>query len=98
MSLRETIQVSPSTRGFLSGRLSSVDDLVKCFSEAVRTLVSATLVDIRGSREMRWHCGTDADSRDDEFWVHNNIIMRILLEKISEIQSRISDTAPSFTW
>ena len=76
-----------------SGRVSSSEELARCFSEVVRTLVSATLVDIRGW-EMKRHCGTDLDARD-EFWVHN--IMRIIPE-IWDIQARISNTAPSFTW
>ena len=81
-SLREIIQMSPNTRIFLTGRSHINDEIMKCFSEVVRILVSPTQEDIKSYLEMRLDGDTDPSAMDDELRAG---IMRIIPAKISEM-------------
>ena len=50
-SLREIIRVSPNTRVFLTGRPYIADELVRCFSEAVKLLTYSVHPSV-----LRWGC------------------------------------------
>ena len=81
-SLREIVQVSPNTRIFLTGRPHIHDDIMKCFSNAVRIPVSPTQEDIESYLEMRLDRDTDLSAMDDELRAD---IMRVIPAKISEM-------------
>ena len=80
-SLREIISASSSTRVFLTGRPHIDDEIVKCFSEAIRIPLSPTHGDIKSYLEMRLTGDTDPNAMDGRLRAD---IMRIILEKISE--------------
>jgi len=79
-AMREIVRVSPNTRVLLTGRPHVDDEIVKCFSEALRILLSPTRADIESYLEMRLHGDTDPSAMDDELRAD---IMRIIPEKIS---------------
>ena len=90
-SLREIIRASSSTRVFLTGRPHIDDEVVKCFSKAIRIPLSSTHGDIERYLEMRLDGDTDPNTMDNELRAD---IMRIILDKISERYARISNTPP----
>jgi len=81
-SLREIIRVSPGARVFLTGRPHIDDEIVGCFSKALRILLSPTYADIRSYLEMRLDGDTDPNAMDDELRAD---IIRIVPEKVSEM-------------
>ena len=81
-SLREMIQVSSSTRVFLTGRPHVNDEILKCFGEAIRIPLSPTQGDIKSYLERKLDGETDPNAMDDELRAD---IMRIIPEKISEM-------------
>ena len=81
-SLREIVRVSPNTRIFLTGRPHIDDEIMKCFSEAVRIPVNPTQEDIKSYLEMRLDGDTDPSVMDDGLRAD---IMRVIPEKISEM-------------
>ena len=81
-SLREIVRVSPNTRIFLTGRPHIDDDVMKCFSNAVRIAVSPTQEDIENYLEMRLDRDTDPSAMDNELRAD---IMRVIPAKISEM-------------
>jgi len=81
-SLRELVQMSRNTRIFLTGRPHIRDQIMICFSEAVRIPVSPTQEDIKSYLEMRLDRDTDPSAMDDELRAD---IMRIIPAKISEM-------------
>ena len=81
-SLREIARVSPNTRIFLTGRPHIDDEIMKCFSKAVRMPVIPTQDDIKSYLEMRLDGDTDPNAMDDELRAE---IMKIIPEKVSEM-------------
>ena len=81
-SLREIIRVSPNARIFLTGRPHISDEIMGCFSEAVRIPISPTQEDIKNYLEMRLDGDTDPSAMDDELRAD---IMRVIPAKISEM-------------
>ena len=58
--------MSPGARGFLTGRPHIDDEIVGCFSKALRILLSPTHADINSYLEMRLNGDTDPNAMDDE--------------------------------
>ena len=81
-SLREIVRVSPNARIFLTGRPHIDDDIIKCFSNAVRIAVSPTQEDIKSYLEMRLDRDTDPSAMNNELRAD---IMRVIPAKISEM-------------
>ena len=81
-SLREMVQMSPNIRVFLTGRPHIEDEIVKCFSDALRLPLSPTPSDIKSYLEMRLDRDADPQAMGDELRAD---IMRIIPEKISEM-------------
>ena len=81
-SLREIIRASSSTRVYITGRTHIDDEIVKCFSEAIRIHLSPTHRGIKSYLEIRLDSDTDPSAMDDELRAD---IMRIIPEKISEM-------------
>jgi len=80
-SVQEIVQVSPNTRVFLTGRPHIDNEIIKCFSEALRIPLSPTYGDIMSYLEMRLKGDTNPHATDDKFRAD---IMKIIPEKISE--------------
>jgi len=81
-SLREIVQVLPGARVFLTGRPHISDEIVTCFSKAIRMPLSSTHGDIKSYLEMRLDSDTDPKAMDAELRAD---IMRIIPEKVSEM-------------
>ena len=81
-SLREIIRVSPGARVFLTGRPHIDDEIVGCFSKALRIPLSPTHADIMSYLKMRLNGDTDPNAMDNELRAD---IMRIVPEKVSEM-------------
>ena len=81
-SLREIAQGSPNVRIFLTGRPHIHDEIVECFSKAVKIPISPTQDDIKSYLMMRLKGDTTPKAMDDELWAD---IMRVIPEKISEM-------------
>ena len=73
--------MSPGTRVFLTGRPYIDDEIVRCFSKALRIPLSPTHDDIMNYLEMRLSSDTDPDAMNNELRAN---IKRIVPEKISE--------------
>ena len=84
--LYEIVQVSPNMRILLTGRPHIDDEVAEYFSKAVRIPVSPTQGDIRSYLKMRLDVDTTPKAMDDELRAD---IMRVIPEKISEMQARI---------
>jgi len=80
-SLREIVRVSPGARVFLTGRPNIDDEIVRCFSKALRIPLSPTHSDINSYLEMRLNSDTDPRAMNNELRAD---IRRIIPEKISE--------------
>ena len=80
-SLREIVRVSPAARVFLTGRPHIDDEIVRCFSKALRIPLSPTHGDIMNYLEMRLNGDTDPHAMNDELRAD---IQKIIPEKISE--------------
>ena len=81
-SLREIVRVFPGARVFLTGRSHIGDEIVTCFSKALRIPLSPTRRDIVRYLERRLGSDTDPKAMDDELRAD---IMRIIPEKISDM-------------
>jgi len=81
-SLREIVRVSPGARVFLTGRPHIDDEIMKCFSKALRIPLSPTHGDINNYLEMRLESDSIPDAMDDELRAD---IIRIVPEKVSEM-------------
>jgi len=81
-SLREIVRVLPGARVFLTGRPYIDDEIVTCFSSALRIPLSPTHGDIMNYLEMRLDSDTDPKAMDDGLRAD---IMRIIPEKVSEM-------------
>jgi len=81
-SLRDIVRVSPNARIFLTGRPHIEDEIVRCFSEAVRIPVSPTQGDVKNYLEMRLDRDTHPSVMNDELRAD---IMRDIPAKISEM-------------
>ena len=81
-SLQEMVQMSPNIRIFLTGRPHIDGEIVKCFSEALRTPLNPAHADIKGYLEMRLEGDTNPKAMDDELRAD---IMRIIPERLSEM-------------
>ena len=80
-SLREIVRVSPGARVFFTGRPHIDDEIVRCFSKALRIPLSPTYQDIMNYLEMRLNSDTDPNAMNTELLAD---IKRIVPEKISE--------------
>ena len=81
-SLREIVRVLPGARVFLTGRPHIDDEIVTCFSNALRVPLSPTHGDIISYLERRLDSDTDPKAMDDELRAD---IIRIIPEKISDM-------------
>ena len=81
-SLREIVRVFPGARVFLTGRSHIGDEIVTCFSKALRIPLSPTSRDIMRYLERKLDSDTDTKAMDDELRAD---IMRIIPEKISDM-------------
>ena len=81
-SLREIVRVLPGARVFLTGRPHIDDEIVTCFSKALRIPLSPTHRDIRSYLERRLDSDTDPKAMNDELRAD---IIRIIPEKISDM-------------
>jgi len=81
-SLREIVRMSPNVRVFLTGRPHIDDEIMKCFSNALRIPLTPIPGDIKSYLEMRLDGDTDPSAMDNELRAD---IMRIIPEKISEM-------------
>jgi len=81
-SLQEVVRVSPNMRILLTGRPHIDDEIVECFSKAVKIPISPTQDDIRSYLEMRLKHDTTPKAMDGKLLVD---IMRVVPEKISEM-------------
>ena len=81
-SLQEIAQASPCMRIFLTGRPHINDEIVECFSKAVKIPISPTQDDIKGYLVMRLKGDTTPRAMDDRLRAD---IMRVIPEKISEM-------------
>ena len=81
-SMREMVRMSLNIRVFLTGRPHIEDEILKCFSDALRIPLSPTPSDIKSYLEMRLDRDADPNAMDDEL---RSDIMRIIREKISEM-------------
>ena len=79
-SLRQIVRVPPGARVFLTGRPHIDDEIVRCFSKALRIPLSPTHEDIMNYLEMRLSGDTDPHAMDDEL---RTDIRRVVPEKIS---------------
>ena len=80
-SLQEIVRVSPGVRVFFTGRPHINDEIVGCFSKALRIPLSPTHEDITNYLQMRLSKDTDRHAMDDEL---RSDIRRIVLDKISQ--------------
>ena len=80
-SLREIVCVSPGTRVFLTGRPHIEGEVMGCFGEALRLLLSPVPRDIINYLEMRLKSDTDPHAIDDKLRAD---IVRLISENISE--------------
>ena len=80
-SVQEIVRVSPNTRVFLTGRPHIDNEIVKCFSEALRIPLSPTYGDIMSYLEVRLKADNNPYAMDDKLRAD---IMKIIPEKISE--------------
>ena len=80
-SLREIVRVSPGARVFLTGRPHIDDEIVRCFSKALRIPLSPIHCDIDSYLEMRLNGDTDPNAMNKELRAD---IKRIFLENILE--------------
>jgi len=81
-SLREIVRVLPGARVFLTGRPHIGDEIMACFSKALRIPLSPTHGDIMSYLERRLDDDRDPKAMDAELRAD---IMRIIPEKISEM-------------
>jgi len=81
-SLQEIVRVSPSMLILLTGRPHIDNEIVGCFSEAVRMPISPTQDDIKNYLEMRLKGDTTPKAMDDQLQAD---IMRVIPERISEM-------------
>ena len=88
-SLREILRVSPGVRVFLTGRPHIDEEITSCFSESLRIPLSPTYSDIKSYLEMSLGRDSIPNSMNDKLRAD---IMRIIPEKISERQEKISNT------
>ena len=65
-SLQKNVRVSPNARVFLTGRPHIDDEVMKCFSKAVRIPISPAQDDIKSYLEMRLDHDTDPNAMDDD--------------------------------
>ena len=79
-SLREIVRVSPRARVFLTGRPHIDDEIVRCFSKALRIPLSPTHGDIMNYLQMRLNSDTDPHAMDNKLRAD---IRRIIPKKIS---------------
>ena len=80
-SVQEIVRVSTNTRVFLTGRPHIDNEIMKCFSEALRIPLSPTHGDIMSYLEMRLKVDNNPHATDDKLRAD---IMKIIPEKISE--------------
>jgi len=80
-SLRGIVRVTPGARVFLTGRPHINDEIMRCFSKALRIPLSPTYSDIKSYLEMRLGGDSIPNSMEDELRAD---IMRIVPENISE--------------
>jgi len=81
-SLREILRVLPGARVFVTGRPHIDDEIVTCFSKALRIPLSPTYRDIMSYLERRLDCDTDPNVMDAGLQTD---IMKIIPEKVSEM-------------
>jgi len=81
-SLREIVAVSSNVRVFLTGRPHIEQEVIKCFSQAVRILLSPTHGDIKSYLQMKLDDDGDTEAMDDRLRAD---IMRIIPQKVSEM-------------
>ena len=81
-SLREIIRVSPGARVFLTGRPHIDDEIMRCFSKALRIPLCPTHGDINNYLEMRLESDSIPNAMDDQLRAD---IIRIVPEKVSEM-------------
>jgi len=81
-SLREIVRVFPGARVFLTGRPHIGDEIVTCFSKALRIPLSPTHRDIMRYLERKLDSDKDTKAMDDELRAD---IMRIIPGKISDM-------------
>ena len=80
-SLRDIVRVSSGVRVFLTGRPHIDDEIVGCFSGALRISLSPTYEDIMNYLQMRLNNDTNPHAMDEDLRAD---IRRIIPEKISE--------------
>ena len=80
-SVQEIVRVSPNTRVFLTGRPHIDNEIVKCFSEALRIPLSPAHGDIMSYLEVRLKADNNPYAMDGKLQAD---IMKIIPEKISE--------------
>jgi len=81
-SLGGIVRASPKTRVFLTGRPYIGDEIVRCFSKAVRISLSPTQRDIKIFLENMLDSDPEPDAMDNELRAD---IMKIIPEKASEM-------------
>ena len=81
-SLQEITQGSRSVRIFFTGRPHIDDEIVECFSKAVKIPIRPTQDDIKSYLEMRLKGDTIPKAMDDQLRAD---IMRVIPKKISEM-------------
>jgi len=91
--LRDIIQVSPSTRTFLTGRPHVGDDVRRHFTKAVVIPISPKSDDVRNYVEMRLGRNAEPEAMSNDLWAD---IVWAIMEGVSDMYIRpFSSSTPS---